>query len=117
MLKLVSLATIQSIFLVSSQIFLKYATARMGKFSFTLEYFKQILVNWQLACSGVSIVIATLLWMYILKHFDFSAAYPLISISYIFGMLAAVFLFHETVPYTRWIGLAFIIIGVVFVAK
>jgi len=102
MYKLIFLATVQSLFLVSSQIFLKLATARMGKFSFTLDYFKQVLVNWQLACSGISIVIATVLWMYILKHFEFSAAYPLISISYIFGMLAAMFIFHETIPITRW---------------
>ena len=117
MYKLVLISTIQSIFLVLSQIFLKFAVARMGQFRFSLEYFKLLLVNWPLAASGISISAATALWMYILKHFDFSAAYPMISISYIFGMLAAVYIFGETVPMTRWIGVALIMIGVIFVAK
>lgn len=117
MLKLLIISTVQSLFLVLSQIFLKFAMARMGTFSFSLEYFKQIVGNWQLALSGISIAMATVLWMYILKHFEFSIAYPMISISYIFGMLASVFIFQETVPVTRWIGVAFIMIGVVFVAR
>jgi drug/metabolite transporter (DMT)-like permease len=117
MLKLLFLSTIQCLFLVASQIFLKFAMARMGVFRFTIDYFRQLLINWQLAFSGLSIVIATLLWMYILKHFDFSSAYPMISISYIFGMLASVYIFHESVPITRWIGVALILIGVIFVAR
>jgi drug/metabolite transporter (DMT)-like permease len=117
MLRLILISTIQCLFLVGSQIFLKFAAARMGKFSFTWEYIKSALANWQFALSGVCIGAATVLWMYILKHFEFSVAYPMISISYIFGMLAAVFIFHEAVPASRWIGIGFIMIGVVFVAK
>ena len=44
-------------------------------------------------------------------------AYPMISLSYVMGMLAAVFIFHEQVPAVRWIGLAFIVIGVVLVVQ
>ena len=117
MLKLLLLSTVQSLCLVSSQVFLKLAVARMGQFSFTINYIKQILGNWQLAISGISIVSATVLWMYILKYYDFSIAYPMISISYIFGMLAAVFIFNETIPLIRWIGVFVIIIGVVLIAK
>ncbi|HPH16102.1 MAG TPA: EamA family transporter [Bacteroidales bacterium] len=117
MLKLLIISTIQSLFLVSSQIFLKFAMVRMGSFSWSMAYFKQIVVNWQLALSGISIALATALWMYILKHFEFSVAYPMISISYIFGMLASVFIFQESVPITRWVGVALIMIGVVFVAR
>lgn len=117
MLKLIFLSTIQSLFLVASQVFLKFATARMGTFKFTVACFKDLVVNWQLACSGISIAIATVLWMYILKHFDFSMAYPMISISYVFGMFAAMFIFHESVPLTRWIGLLLILVGVMFVVK
>ncbi|MDL2227591.1 EamA family transporter [Odoribacter sp. OttesenSCG-928-L07] len=115
MFKLICLSTIQSLFLVSAQIFLKFAMARMGAFSWTKAFFKDLLVNWPLLFSGISIATATILWMHILKHYPFSIAYPLISISYIFGMLAAVFIFHETVPLTRWIGVFFIILGVIFI--
>ena len=62
-------------------------------------------------------VAATILWFYILKHNDLSLVYPLISISYIFGTIAAVFIFHETVSPMRWFGVLFIMIGVAFLAK
>jgi undecaprenyl phosphate-alpha-L-ara4N flippase subunit ArnE len=117
MLRLIILSTIQSLFLVSSQIFLKIASAKLGTFRFTTEFFLNFLVCWQFALSGIFIVAATFLWMHILKHFEFSVAYPMISISYVFGMLAAIFIFHETVPFTRWIGVLLILLGVIFVAK
>jgi len=117
MLKLIIFATIQSFLLAASQVFLKLATLRMDRFSFTWTFFKDLLVNWQLALSGISIAAATVIWMYILKRFELSVAYPLISISYVFGMLASVFIFHEVVPLTRWIGVGLIMIGVVFLVK
>jgi undecaprenyl phosphate-alpha-L-ara4N flippase subunit ArnE len=117
MLKLIVCSVFQSLFLASSQIFLKLAVDRMDNFSFTWEYFKALIVNWQLALSGISIALATVIWLYILRHFELSVAYPLISISYIFGTLAAVFIFHETVPVTRWLGVGFIMLGVVFLTR
>ena len=117
MLRLIVLATIQSFLLATSQVFLKLATLRMEKFSFTWAFFKDLLMNWQLASSGISIAAATIIWMYILRHFELSVAYPLISISYVFGMLASIFIFHEVVPLTRWIGVGFIMVGVIFLVK
>ena len=117
MFKLIVLATIQSFLLAACQVFLKLAMLRIEKFTFTWTFFKDLLINWQLALSGISIAAASIIWMYMLKHFELSVAYPLISISYIFGMLAAIFVFHEVVPITRWIGVALIMAGVVFLVK
>ncbi|BDX38370.1 hypothetical protein CYCD_17250 [Tenuifilaceae bacterium CYCD] len=117
MLKLVGLVSVQSIFLVASQIFLKMALASFGTFEWTLRYFKNVFTNIPFALSGISIAVASLLWVYILKHFEFSVAYPLISISYIFGLLAAYFIFHENIPATRWLGAFIIVIGVYFITK
>jgi undecaprenyl phosphate-alpha-L-ara4N flippase subunit ArnE len=105
------------LFLVSGQIFLKIAMLRLDKFSFTWKYFKDFFTNWPMAASGISMVAASLLWFYILKHFEFSVAYPMISISYVFGMLAAIFVFHETVPLIRWFGVFLIMSGVFLVTK
>ena len=117
MFRLVFLSTLQSIFLVGTQVFLKLAVQRMGTFMWTWDFFKSQLTNWQFAMSGVCVVSATLLWMYILKLYSFSMAYPMISISYIFGMFAAIFIFHETIPVTRWFGVILIMAGVIFVAR
>ncbi len=117
MFRLICLSTLQCLLLASCQVFLKLAMARMGDFSFSWSYFGALLSNWHLACSGICIAAATVLWLYIIRHFELSVAYPLISISYIFGMLAAIFIFHETVPASRWIGVGLIMCGVWFVVK
>jgi undecaprenyl phosphate-alpha-L-ara4N flippase subunit ArnE len=117
MFRLIILATIQSFLLAACQVFLKLAMVRMGKFAFTWIFFKDQLTNWQFASSGVCFAAASILWMYMLKHFEFSVVYPLISISYVFAMLAAIYIFHETVPVTRWVGVGLIMLGVVFLAK
>lgn len=117
MLKLILISTIQSIFLMLSQVFLKITMTVTGPGSFTWSYIKKLFSCYQFALSGASVAVATVLWMYILKHYPFSQAYPLISMSYVFGLIAAIYVFHETVPATRWIGVAFIIVGVIFISK
>lgn len=117
MLKFLTIGLLQSIFLASGQVFLKLAMNRMGQFAWTWNYFKDLLLNWPLAACGVGFGAATLLWLYMLKHFDFSLAYPITSLSYIFGMLAAAFIFHESIPTARWLGVIFIVIGVFFMVK
>jgi drug/metabolite transporter (DMT)-like permease len=117
MLKLLILSTVQSIFLMLSQVFLKVTMTVTGPGSFSLSYMKRLFTCYQFALSGASIAVATVLWMYIIKNYPFSQAYPLISMSYVFGLLAAIIIFHEAVPATRWIGVALIIAGVIFIAK
>jgi undecaprenyl phosphate-alpha-L-ara4N flippase subunit ArnE len=117
MLKLIVYSTIQCLFLVSGQIFLKFAMLRMDKFSFTWKFFKDFFTNWPMAASGISMLAASLIWFYIIKHYEFSVAYPMISFSYVFAMLASIFVFHETVPLTRWLGVFLIMSGVLLVAK
>jgi undecaprenyl phosphate-alpha-L-ara4N flippase subunit ArnE len=105
------------LFLSGGQVFLKFAMNRTGTFRFSWLFFRDLLTNWYLLASGLCMVVATLLWLYIIKHFDFSVAYPMISISYIFGMLAAIYIFHETVPLIRWAGVFLIMTGVILIAK
>ncbi|MDR1676559.1 MAG: EamA family transporter [Tannerella sp.] len=117
MLKLLLYSTVQSLCLVSGQIFLKIAMTQTGKFSLTWHFVRDALTTWQLAASGLCMALASLLWFHILKHYEFSVAYPMISISYLFGLLAAIFIFHEPVPLTRWIGVLLIMGGVFLVTK
>jgi undecaprenyl phosphate-alpha-L-ara4N flippase subunit ArnE len=44
-------------------------------------------------------------------------AYPMISLSYVFGMFAAMIFFHEEISTTRWVGVACIIIGCILIAR
>ena len=55
--------------------------------------------------------------MYIIKHFPLSMAYPLVSLSYVFGLIAARMVFHEDVGFSKWLGVMLIMIGCIIVAK
>lgn len=44
-------------------------------------------------------------------------AYPMASMGYVFALVFAVIFLHETVAWNRWIGVALIMLGCVFVAK
>lgn len=117
MLILIILIIVQSALLVAAQSFLKISVELFGKFSWSWEYFKTVFTTWQFAASGICALVAMLVWMYVLKHYEFSLAYPLLSISYVIGLLAAHFVFHEAVPLTRWIGVVIVIVGVYFIVK
>jgi undecaprenyl phosphate-alpha-L-ara4N flippase subunit ArnE len=117
MFLLIILIIVQSVLLVVAQSFLKISVELFGKFSWSWEYFKTVFTTWQFAASGLCALTAMLVWMYVLKHYPFSVAYPLLSISYIIGLLVAYFFFHEAVPLTRWIGVIIVMIGVFLIVK
>ncbi len=115
MIRLLPLSIIQALCISTAQISLKLAMARINKFSWSWKFFGNLFTNWPLLLSGLSALSGTLLWMYILKHYEFNIAYPLSAMTYMFGMIAAVLILHETVPFSRWIGLVLIIAGVILV--
>lgn len=116
-MRLFLLVAIQTIFLSGGQVLLKIAMQNLPAFSWSWTYFKALLTNWWFAAMGASFLIATVLWMYILKHFPFSQAYPLTALGYLFGVFAAMMVFGESVPLMRWIGIALILVGCFFVMK
>ncbi len=117
MIRMVLMVILQSMMLVGAQFFLKLGVNQIGKFEWSWSYFKSILLNWQLSLAGVCGFLALALWVSLLKKYEFSLVYPLTSISYIFGLLLAFFVLHEVIPYTRWIGVIIVMIGVFFIIK
>ena len=117
MWRLIPLALIQSILLCGAQVMLKFALQRMPRFEWSREFWCSMLQNWQFAASGIFFVGASLLWMYIIKVFPFSQAYPMVSLSYVFGMVSAIFFFGEEVHAQQWVGVALIIAGCLLIAK
>ena len=117
MLKVICGLLIQCMFLAAGQVFLKLGSEKTEAFSWTLKYFRDFFTNWWFLASGLSMAGASIIWFYLLKHNELSLIYPLISISYVFGTLAAIYIFHENVSATRWIGIVFIMIGAAFLVK
>lgn len=116
-MRLFLIAVVQSMLLCGGQVLLKFALQKMGGFAWTVHFFASQLANWWFLGCGICYAAATVLWMYIIKNFPFSMAYPMISLSYVFGMLAAMLIFHESIPATRWIGVALIMGGCILVAR
>ena len=116
MLKFIILGILQSLFLTSGQVFLKLSINRMDSIELSFNNIKNF-VSLYLLTSGVSFLVAAGLWLYMLKYYDFSLAYPITSISYIFGMFASAMILNESIPMTRWFGVIFIVIGVFFMMK
>lgn len=116
-MRLILLSILQCVLLSSGQVFLKLALQRMGEFTMTWRFFLAQLTNWWFLGCGLCYAAASVLWMYIVKTFPFSMAYPMVSLSYVFGMLAAMFIFHESIPFGRWVGVLLIMVGCIFVAR
>ena len=117
MWKIIPYAILQSGLLCGGQVFLKLALMRMPTFGWNKVFWTGLLTNWQFAVCGLCFGMASLLWMYIVKYFPFSSAYPMVSLSYVFGMLAAILFFHEEVSTVKWMGVAFIVVGCLLIAK
>ena len=117
MTQLLALSLLQCVLLSGAQVFLKMAMNQMGTPSWSLRFVAQNLTNWPLLGSGLCFGSAALLWLYILKNFPLSQAYPLTSLSYVIGVAAAIVCFHEQVPPIRWVGVALIVVGCVLIAK
>lgn len=116
-MSLLPLALIQSLLLTLGQVLLKMALLRMEPFGWTRAFWRSALLNWQFALCGLCFAAASLLWMYIIKHFPLSMAYPMVSLSYVFGLIAAMVFFHETVEWTKWAGVFLIMTGCIIIAR
>ena len=116
-LRLLFLVVVQTVLLSGGQVLLKLAMEKMPAFAWSWSYFRALLVNYWFAACGLAFGAATVLWLYILKHFPFSQAYPLTTLGYVFGMIAAMLVFGEQVPAARWIGVVLIMAGCVFIVK
>lgn len=117
MLRLILITLTQSILLCAAQVLLKHALVIMGRFSASWHFFRGLLTNWYFLASGITFTLASLLWMYLLKHYPFSVAYPLSSLTYVFGMISAIWIFHEDVNWVQWIGILLIMSGCALIAK
>jgi len=75
------------------------------------------LISFEIFIVGILVLLSGLIWIYLLGKVQFSILYPIISLSYVLGILAAKFIFMEEIPTIRWIGVLIIILGVILVGK
>ena len=104
-----------------AQLFLKAGTNVTGVISLTRDNWAGELGRMAVephfiagaACYGVSLIV----WIIGLSRVPVSVAYPMLSVGYIVNAIAAQYLFGEALTLTRWMGIAFIVLGVWLLAK
>lgn len=71
--------------------------------------------TWQIWLSLALIAVMGVMWAMMLRTYDFSRVYPLISLSYVWSIFVAKYYFKEHVTWNRYLGMGFIILGVVLI--
>ena len=61
--------------------------------------------------------IAAILWLDVLSKLDFSLAFPLVSLTYVFSLVIGHFVFNETVGLSRIVGVLLILAGLFFIIR
>ena len=104
-----------------AQLLLKAGTNVVGHFEFQLDNLIPIgmkiafqpYILGGMACYAVSLVV----WIMALSRVPVSIAYPMLSIGYVVNAAVAYFWFGEPLVAQKLLGLGFIVIGVVLVAR
>ena len=105
----------------AAQLLLKAGTNAVGHFDFHLENILPIgmkiafqpFIMGGMACYAVSLVV----WIMALSRAPVSIAYPMLSIGYVVNAIIAHYWFGEALVMQKILGIGFIIIGVILVAK
>ena len=61
--------------------------------------------------------VSAVLWLDVLSKLDFSMAFPMVSLTYVFSLIIGRFVFHETVGPERILGVLLILGGLFFVIR
>ncbi len=61
--------------------------------------------------------VASVLWLGVLSRVELSQAYPFVGLSFVLVAVLGYFVFADTVPPTRVVGIALIVAGVVLVGR
>ncbi len=121
MIFILIVALVAILLLVSGQTLLKVGLNDIGGVSLfdgdpvgsLLALFRTPWIILGFVCYGISAI----LWLDVLSKLDFSLAFPMVSLTYVFALLIGRFVFHETVGLERIVGVFFILTGLFFVIR
>lgn len=86
-------------------------------FKIGAENLPEIFTNWTLFIGILIYAIATISLMYAFKGGDVTVLYPIIATGYIWVSLIAIFIFNESMPPLKWIGVTAIFAGIILITR
>ena len=114
-MKNLALCLINVALLCSGQILFKFA-ARDNEITSVSDVIK-LLITPYMIFAIVLYAVATILWVYILTKIPLSYAHPIQALAFPIVATFSIFIFGETVPLHRWIGIGVILLGAVIVSR
>ena len=84
-----------------------------GRERLVARMLRQVEVWWALFCMALG----TGVWLAVLYHMEVSKAFPFLSLQFVIVTLLARLYFGEIIVVRRWLGVGFIIAGVLMVAS
>ena len=118
MIVMVLLMLLQTAMLVFGQVALKLAMQDMPAWQWSWAYiWHEVILNLWMQIAILTLIAANLFWFWLLSKYPFSQIYPLTSLGFIFGMLAGLVIFHESVGYWQWIGVVLVMVGCYCIAR
>ncbi len=106
---------------VTGELLLKTAMNRHGElnvsFSTLVPTAIKLFTNPFVLGGFVLVFSGALFWLAVLSRWPLSLAYPLLSISYIIGIIASVLVLKEKVSWVQLLGVLVIVLGVVLVSR
>ena len=108
-------------FLVGGQASLKYGLIRSGGISgesiLVLGTWVKVMSEPYVLTGFALYGVASALWLRVLSELELSLAYPIVSLSYAFSLIAGKWLFHDELSLIRITGVALIILGAFVVSR
>lgn len=100
--------------------FKKSALAQSGQvvvdIATAVEFLKANLISPFLWLGLFAVVAVFIIWSTVLTKIDLSVAVPIASFSYILVPVVSIIFLHEQISALRWLGVSFVLAGVVFVS-
>ncbi len=103
---------------VAGQLLLKRGMLLKGDFAqFSLPVILKILFSPDIFLGILCYVASLVMWLWILAKMPLSTAYPVGSLSIVFVVLGAHFLFKEAISLIKWMGILLVFAGVYIVGS
>ena len=106
--------------LAGGHVFWKFGLIRIDGFMTNSKGFVQGLRDLatcpQMWLGGVMYIVGTLFWFTIISRENLSYVAPMAAMGYILTSIAGLVIFHETIAFTGWIGMAIILLGSVILS-
>ncbi|MUG98647.1 EamA family transporter [Scytonema sp. UIC 10036] len=102
---------------VTGQFFLKAGATKLGRVSVdnAVSHILSIITIPELILGLASYAIGALAYILLLTRVNLSIAGPSVSLVYVFSVLLGYFVFKESIPTSRLVGLSLIVTGVILI--